>query len=95
MRRRSGGLAARAASQPGGPRQAGVGGQFRFQSVRPGKYRLYAWEELEPGSDLDPQIAASFQAYSVAVEAGENERKQVSITRIGVDALPAPGPGAK
>ena len=34
--------------------EAGEGGQFRFQGVRPGKYRVYAWEELEPGSPHGP-----------------------------------------
>jgi len=65
--------------------EAGEGGQFRFQGVRPGRYRVYAWEEMEPGSHLDPQVTASREAYSLAIELGENETKKVSVKRIPVE----------
>ncbi len=65
--------------------EAGDGGQFRFQGVRPGKYRVYAWEEMEPGSHLDPKVTAPREAYSSAIELGENETKKVSVKRIPVD----------
>ena len=32
------------------PAEAGEGGRFRFLGIAPGKYRLFAWEELEPGA---------------------------------------------
>jgi len=65
--------------------EAGEGGQFRFQGVRPGKYRVYAWEELEPGSHMDPQVTAPHEAYSVAIEVGEKESKRVTVKRIAAD----------
>ena len=64
--------------------EAGEGGAFQFQGVRPGKYRLYAWEELEPGSHMDPQVGAAYAAYSVAIEVGENDRKRATVKRIPV-----------
>jgi hypothetical protein len=69
--------------------EAGEGGRFQFQGVRPGKYRVYAWEELEPGAHLDPQFTAPYQSCSVEIEAGENDKKSVTIKRIAVDAPPA------
>jgi hypothetical protein len=64
-------------------------GLFQLQGIRPGKYRLYAWEELEPGSHLDPQVTAPLQAWSVPIEAAENDHKQIAIRRITVDAMEA------
>lgn len=74
--------------------EAGEGGQFRFQGVRPGKYRVYAWEELEPGSHMDPQVTAPREAYSVAIEVGENDRKRASVKRIAADT-PVVGAGGR
>jgi hypothetical protein len=65
--------------------EAAEDGQFRFRGVRPGKYRVYAWEEMEPGSHLDPQVTAPREAYSLAIELGENETKKVSVKRIPVE----------
>jgi hypothetical protein len=56
--------------------------------VRPGKYRVYAWEDLEPGAYLDPQVTAPYKAQSVPVEAGQNETKSVTVKRIAVDGGP-------
>jgi hypothetical protein len=66
--------------------EAGEGGVFQFKNIRPGKYRVYAWEELEPGSYMDPQVTAPYAARSVAIEVGENEKKSVTVKRIPVDA---------
>ena len=64
-------------------------GRFEIQGIRPGKYRLYAWEELKSGSHLDPQVTAPYQAFSVAMEAAENDRKEVTLKRISVDQMEA------
>ena len=63
-------------------------GRFQFQGLRPGKYRLYAWEEFEAGAQFDPEVTAPFQARSVAIEVAEGERKEVAVARISVDAKP-------
>jgi hypothetical protein len=60
-----------------------------MQGIRPGKYRLYAWEEFESGAQFDPDVAAPFQARSVAVEVAEGGRKEVALTRISVEEMEA------
>ncbi len=60
-------------------------GRFQFQGLRPGKYRLYAWEEFEAGAQFDPDVTAPFQARSLAVEVAEGERKEVEVARISAD----------
>jgi hypothetical protein len=68
--------------------EADEDGRFLFQGVTPGKYRVYAWEDLEPGAYLDPQVTAPYKAQSVPVEAGQNETKSVTLKRIAVDGGP-------
>jgi hypothetical protein len=69
--------------------EVGGDGGFEMQGIRPGKYRLYAWEEFESGAQFDPDVAAPFQARSVAVEVAEGGRKEVALTRISVEEMEA------
>jgi hypothetical protein len=66
--------------------EAGEGGLFQIDGIRPGKYRLYAWEELEPGAHMDPQVTGPHEGDSVVIEVSENERKKTSVKRIAADA---------
>jgi hypothetical protein len=69
--------------------EAGGDGSFEMQGIRPGKYRLYAWEEFEAGAQFDPDVTAPFQARSVAIEVAEGGRKEVAVPRISVDEMEA------
>jgi hypothetical protein len=68
--------------------ETGENGSFQFQGLRPGKYRLYAWEEFEEGAQFDSDVTAPFQARSLTIEVKEGERKEVAVTRISVDEKP-------
>ena len=69
--------------------ETGGNGSFQFQGLRPGKYRLYAWEEFEPGAQFDPDVTGPFEARSVAVEVAEGARKEVTVTRISAEEVEA------
>jgi uncharacterized protein (DUF2141 family) len=69
--------------------QADETGRFQFQGLRPGKYRLYAWEEFEDGSQFDLAVTAPLQARSLALEVAEGERKEVEVARIAVEEVEA------
>ena len=36
--------------------RTGESGEFRFESVPPGDYKLFAWEDIEDGAWLDPDV---------------------------------------
>jgi hypothetical protein len=69
--------------------ETGGNGSFQFQGLRPGKYRLYAWEEFEAGAQFDPDVTGPFEARSVAIEVAEGARKEVAVTRISVEEAEA------
>lgn len=59
-------------------------GQFQFRSVRPGRYRLYAWEQIDFGNQFDPDVAKGLEDRGTAVTVAENDHQQFSVTRISI-----------
>ena len=57
-------------------------GKFSFAGVRPGKYRVFAWEEMEPGGQFDPDFLKGHDGQGVAITVEENDRLHVKLTRI-------------
>jgi hypothetical protein len=59
--------------QPGLPwlyqvTDAGISGQFRFLTVPPGKYRIYAWERQDADAHFDPEFVRPHEGRGVMVE---------------------------
>ncbi len=46
-------------------------GHYKLESVRPGKYTLYAFEDVEPGAYMEPGFLKNFSKYAVEVELAE------------------------
>ena len=42
-------------------------GEFRFTGLRPGKYKVHAWEYLEPGAHQDPVFMRPFDAAGLSI----------------------------
>ena len=57
-------------------------GKFTFKNLAPGKYVVYAWEELEPGAQYDPEFLKPLESLGARVTVGENGKEQVAVTRI-------------
>lgn len=57
-------------------------GTFRVKGVPPGKYKIMAWEDIEPGAYRDPEFVKPFdgQAQTLALE--ENGRSKVTLKAI-------------
>jgi hypothetical protein len=61
----------------------GVGANGDFTTaVAPGKYRLYAWEDIQDAQQYDLSLLKEHEGESVAVVVKENGRERVSLTAI-------------
>jgi protocatechuate 3,4-dioxygenase beta subunit len=65
------------------PTSTDQNGRFNIQGLRPGRYRLYAFEEIEPGAYDDPQFMKRYLDHGKAVDISENSQQTVDLTVIG------------
>ena len=63
-----------------------LSGQFRFKSVVPGEYRVYAWEEVEYSAWMDPEFMKPLESRGEAVSVTEGGRQAVQVNLIAADA---------
>lgn len=57
-------------------------GVFSIPNIAPGKYRLYAWEDLGPGDQFNVDLLKALSSAGVPVSVDENGHEQVTITRL-------------
>jgi len=59
-------------------------GSFRIQSVPPGEYKLFAWEDVQMGAPQDPEFRKRFEKRSVPLTMPPNGHETVELTSISV-----------
>ena len=59
-----------------------MNGKFTIRNVAPGKYRVYAWEDLEPGAYQDAEFMKPLESLGTRVTVEENGKEQTRLTRI-------------
>jgi hypothetical protein len=57
-------------------------GAYTMKNVVPGQYRAFAWEDVEPGAWMDPDVLKPVEEKGEAVAAGESEQKTVDLVMI-------------
>jgi protocatechuate 3,4-dioxygenase beta subunit len=62
-------------------------GKFRFQSVAPGSYKVYAWESIPDGAHGVPDFIESFTGVAQRVELNEADHRTVVVKRISAESL--------
>ena len=55
-------------------------GQFEFQNVAPGNYKVFAWERVETGAWQDPDFMRPFESRGVPVRVDEGGRVSAQVT---------------
>ncbi|MGJ5818711.1 carboxypeptidase-like regulatory domain-containing protein [Paludibaculum fermentans] len=65
-------------------------GHFRLTGLHPGAYRVYAFEDIEPGAWLDPNFLAEYRDSGTPVQLKESPGPAVTLK-----AIPANRPAAK
>ena len=61
-------------------------GTYTLKSVVPGEYKLFAWEDIEPGAYMDPEFLKPVESKGEALTLRESDRKSVTITLIPADS---------
>jgi len=59
--------------------RTGESGEFRFESVPPGDYKLFAWEDIEDGAWLDPDVMEPYESRGTAVAVGAASDQTVTV----------------
>jgi hypothetical protein len=57
-------------------------GRFRFEQIPPGDYRLFAWEDIEPGAWLDPDVMRAYDDRGWPVHVDDNGQHVVEVVAI-------------
>jgi hypothetical protein len=60
-------------------------GGFTVKGLAPGKYRVFAWEEMEQGAFLDPDYMKPFESLGAQISVDDNDKKTVTIQEISKD----------
>jgi hypothetical protein len=61
------------------------GGGFRMRGLRPGKYKLAAWEELEGAEFMDPEFLKLFEKKLITVNLEEGSHESVQVTAVSAE----------
>ncbi|MCU1328013.1 MAG: hypothetical protein JWN34_3383 [Bryobacterales bacterium] len=56
-------------------------GEFQVMGIAPGKYRLYVWDNIEPGAQFDPDFLKLHENEGQLVTVEENSSQQISVVR--------------
>jgi len=57
-------------------------GHFHFDKVPPAEYRLFAWQDVQPGGPQDPELRKKFEKQSGIVKLASNGHENVPLTAI-------------
>jgi len=60
-------------------------GRFTLKGVDPGEYKLYAWDDLESGAYMDPDVMKPYESQGVAMSIHENSRETAQLKLIPAD----------
>jgi hypothetical protein len=61
------------------PTTADQYGRFELQTLPPGEYKLFAWEDIEPTSWFDPEVLKEVEKHGAAVTVRANAGETVNV----------------
>ncbi|MGD0000881.1 MAG: carboxypeptidase-like regulatory domain-containing protein [Bryobacteraceae bacterium] len=62
-------------------------GNFKFTGVRPGKYKLFAWEEVDDGLWPDPEFRQKYENRATEINVGPNETQTAHLRVIAAEEM--------
>jgi uncharacterized protein (DUF2141 family) len=64
-------------------------GNFSFKNLTPGDYKVFAWEDIEPGAYTDPEFVKPVESRGEAINIKESGKPAVQLTLIPAEGPPA------
>jgi hypothetical protein len=68
-------------------------GHFTMKGVRPGEYKIYAWEEVQNGAYMDPEFVKPHESAGKDVSAKESGHETLQLVAIPAEDSPAQSAG--
>jgi hypothetical protein len=62
-------------------------GKFKFTALRPGKYKLFAWEEVDDGIWQDPEFRGKYESHAKEVTIGPSETQDLRLRAIAAEEM--------
>jgi hypothetical protein len=62
-------------------------GTYHLTSLAPGDYRVYAWEDIEPGLAQEPTFRKNFESRAVVAKLQEKSHESLELKLISKDAI--------
>lgn len=60
-------------------------GRFSIKGIRPGEYKIYAWEEIEAGAYQDPEFMKPHESAGKAVSLKEGGHETIQLSAISFE----------
>jgi protocatechuate 3,4-dioxygenase beta subunit len=61
-------------------------GRFSLKGIPPGEYKVYAWEDIEPGAHTDPEFLKPHEGKATKLSLKNKSQEQVSLVQIPAEA---------
>jgi len=68
-------------------------GKFTVKNLDPGEYKVFAWEDMEFGAYMDPELVKPVESLGEAMTIRENSKAQVQLKLIPAETAQAGDPG--
>jgi hypothetical protein len=62
-------------------------GNFKFTNLRPGKYKLFAWEEVDDGLWPDPEFRKAYEKRATEITVGPKETQSAQLRVIAAQEI--------
>jgi uncharacterized protein (DUF2141 family) len=62
-------------------------GSFQFTNLRPGKYKLFAWEEVDDDLWQDPEFRKNYESLATEITVAPSETQNAQLRVIAADAM--------
>ena len=62
-------------------------GSFTFDRLRPGRYKLIAWEDTEPGAYQDPEFRKPYESRATEINVGPRDQQTAQLRAIAVEEM--------